>query len=155
MPPAAGHHLDTHPIPMCHITKAIDSFSKSISPSEIQFSRHSVAWTPNQVTFPPYSYPWNCLLNGWVSAKVRSPIMWAPAFVLCSWFSSHKKKYISAGTEMGFFRMHLWGYWKERLPFASPHPTMDCLTTSSQLEHQLHFIFQSSCRKREKKNQSL
>lgn len=44
------------------------------------------------------------------------------------------------------------------LLFASPHPRMQGLTTSSQLEHKLYFISQSSSRKRrerEKKKISL
>lgn len=36
----------------------------------------------------------------------------------------------------------------EILLFASPHPRMQGLTTSSQLEHKLYFISQSSSRKR-------
>lgn len=46
----------------------------------------------------------------------------------------------------------------EILLFASLHPRMEDLTTSSQLEHELHFISQSSHRKRrerEKKKISL
>lgn len=53
---------------------------------------------------------------------------------------------------MGFISTRTWGYWTAILLFASPHSRMKGLAPSSWLDHELHHISQSSCRKeREKK----
>lgn len=79
--------------------------------------------------------------------------MWEPAFTLRGWFSCHKKiKIYFSWLEMGFIGSRTWGYWMELLLFASPHSRTKGLATGAQLDHELHCIFQSSCRKgREKK----
>lgn len=69
-----------------------------------------------------------------------------------------KSRSISADVEMGFSKCIYGDTGMGILLFASPHPRMQGLTTSSQLEHKLYFISQSSSRKRrereKKKNQS-
>lgn len=76
--------------------------------------------------------------------------------MLCSPVSSHTKikTYVSWCRD-GLSEMHLWGYKIEVLLFASPHPGMEGLAASLQLERELYLISQSPSRKRRDREEKI